>query len=235
MAFCAASNSGWFPFHRKVCILSTGQKRAENSRVKSRRVKGNVVEQLGQITFSQARRKQPCTCARNRNNELLTDPHHQVLYSRIINAMNDVISWVSCWDEHLRCDYILSWWSVISAGRLDTIWWCHVLHVITIMDSCLYSWWTIRKYMYLCISVDMECFVINHVIVYVSEALFFSFSVTRQASTEARFCLRVRSNVKDFIYCICGITSKRDYAVAHIWTYITYQLCLCLKYLQLYF
>lgn len=141
--------------------------------------------------------------------------------------MNDVISWVSYWNEHLRRDYILSWWCVISAGRLDTIWWCHVLHVITIMDSCLYSWWTIRKYIYLCLSVDMECFVINHVIVYVSKALFFSFSVTRQASMEARFCLRVRTNIKTWF--ICGITSKCDCIVAHISTHISYQLCVCLS------
>jgi len=81
------------------------------------------------------------------------------------------------WDQHLRCDYILSWWCVISAGRLDTIWWCHVLHVITIMDSCLYSWGTIRKYIYVCrqgVFCDLSCDFMS---------LKLWFSVTRQAST----------------------------------------------------
>lgn len=73
VTFCTASNSGWFPFHRSMGIFNTGQKRAESSRLKSWRAKGNVVGQFGQITFtsSQGRRKQPCMCTRNRNTSTL--------------------------------------------------------------------------------------------------------------------------------------------------------------------
>lgn len=97
-------------------------------------------------------------------------PYPQIL-RRVMQSRNKCYEWChfmsqllcALWDEQSRCDYILSWWCVISAGRLDTIWWCHVVHVITIMDSCLYSWWTICKYISISVislSISVDWYVV---------------------------------------------------------------------------
>lgn len=126
------------------------------------------------------------------------------------------------WDEHLRCDYILSSWHIISAGRLDTIWWCHVLHVITIMDSCLYSWWTICKYIYICISVDLVCFFV-----------FVLFSILDCKAGIYGSMFLPQGEKKYSLYCICDITCQNatiQYLTSANISHINY----ILKYLQLY-
>ncbi len=100
------------------------------------------------------------------------------LFRGVINAMNDVISWVS---RCVRCG--MSSRGVITFcpdGRLGTIWWCHVLHVITIMDSCLYSWWTICTFIQISIislSIYVDWYVVLWLIMwfYMSLRLFMDY------------------------------------------------------------